>query len=476
MPLQQIAAYTSAFGRVTTALSWTVPNVQVGDVLVVISGTEGTPSPGFSAPATTGETWVQKILTNVASVSNGGIWTLTTVTSGTLAVTQNFSNSSNQSHSGVLWHFRGAAIGAVTSTTAGGSAPALNVTTTADGSIIPHAVLDWNAVAGTRTWRAGATQQLLTGTAGTDYLAGYADVVQATAGTVTLGQTAPTGQAPTILAIEILDAGNTPLPLLTTYVGAGAWDAPATVTATAPAYPTGLQENDICYAVLVVKPATATVTTPANWTLVGTSGSIAGGTAGAGTGPIQIHVFRRVVPAGGLTGTQSFTIGTSPSSVVSQIVAFRYDNSVGYTSPAWVAETKTQYSRTTASTSYGGTGAANISMGPGDAMLYVSAASDDQPTTHYSTGPTLSATGVDLYNTGTAIGSEGLNAAGNDVSGHCAYALATTTSGTSTAAPVSVHTASSAETGGSMFVRVRSQGLQPSAPPSTQFAAFGVPL
>lgn len=88
-----------------------------------------------------------------------------------------------------------------------------------------------------------------------------------------------------------------------TYVGSTAWAAPASSATVAPTYPTGVQVGDVVYAELVVKPDTATVATPANWQLV-TSAAVGGGTQGAGTGAVRVHLYRRIADSA-LSGTQS---------------------------------------------------------------------------------------------------------------------------------------------------------------------------
>lgn len=242
-----------------------------------------------------------------------------------------------------------------------------------------------------------------------------------------------------------------------TYVGAGAWDAPASSATVTPAYPASLAEGDVVYAELVIKPDTATVATPTDWTLV-TSTPMGGGAQGAGTGPVRVHLYKRVVPSGGLSGSQAFTI-TGGSSPVGCMRAFRPQADA--TNVTFQAEANTFYSRTTGSTTFGGTGAINLSVAVKDFLVYISASADDQSSTHTisalaATGATLAA--VTQSPTGTIV-----NAQGNDISAAAGYSLVT--AGLSTAAPSSTVTGSTAETGGGFFYRVSAVGdLAPPVP------------
>lgn len=233
-----------------------------------------------------------------------------------------------------------------------------------------------------------------------------------------------------------------PAPL--TFVGASTWVAPASSTTVSPTYPTGLVQDDVVYAVLVIKPDTATVATPANWTLVGAQ-AVGGGTQGAGTGAIKIHVYKRTVPSGGLTGSQAFTI-TSGSSPVGTMQGWRASGS----SIAWDTETLTFYSRTTASTAFGGTGAANLNAAVNDAIAVILGSADDAAST--ITVTSVTATGATLGTVTAAPTGTATNAQGNDIS--AAAVVAQVLSGTESAAPAVTATSNSSETGGTLFFRV----------------------
>ena len=250
------------------------------------------------------------------------------------------------------------------------------------------------------------------------------------------------------------EIGSVALPV--THVGSTAWVAPASSATISPTYPGSLAEGDLVEAVIVCKPDTATIATPTDWWLA-FSQAVGGGTQGAGTGAVKVHVFRRTVPAGGLSGSQAFTI-TSGSSPVAFMRAWHADTA-GYAELAWVPPISTFYSRTTASTTFDGTGAAGIALDIDDWLEYVSASADDQSTTHTisalaATGATLS--GLTQDPTGTVV-----NAQGNDIS--AAAAIAQVTAGSSDVAPSATVTGDSSETGGGVFWRVRATGLPTSA-------------
>ena len=228
-----------------------------------------------------------------------------------------------------------------------------------------------------------------------------------------------------------------------THVGSTAWVAPASSTVVAPTYPTGLQAGDAVYAVLHIKPNTAGVTTPTNWTLIGsaTGGS---GTQGAGTGATQMLLFRRLATAG-LSGTQSFTI-TSGSSPVGFMRAYRASG-VNLT----FDETFASWSVATASTTIGGTANAQLALAARDDLNIVVGTSDDQSTTLTVTGVT--ATGATLGTLTRDPNTTVVNAQGNDISA-TAYRVPVTAGSSSTAAVVTA-TSSSAETAMGVVFRVR---------------------
>jgi hypothetical protein len=243
-----------------------------------------------------------------------------------------------------------------------------------------------------------------------------------------------------------------------THVGSTTWDAPASSAATTPTYPSSLLEDDVVYAVLHIKPDTATVATPAGWALVGAA-SGGSGTQGAGTGATRVHVYRRTVPAAGLSGTETFTI-TSGSSPTAFMRAYRATG----TNVAFPAETFTSWSVTTASTTIGGTAGAGLDLAALDEINAVLGSSDDQATTLTLTG--LTATGATLGALTRDPNATVINAQGNDISS-TAYRVPVS-SGTSNVAPVATATSNSSETAMGFLFRVRATADAPAPPVAPQ--------
>ena len=286
------------------------------------------------------------------------------------------------------------------------------------------------------------------------YAADWSD--QGAAGSTSYGTSGETSSGTFAkIALEILGPLPTdPMPV--TYEGAGAYSTSGDTTPLTLPVPTNLQGSGgagmVAYALILVKADTATVTA-ANWAQDYFSGTLGTGTPGTGVGVLGLRVMKRVVPAGGLGTTVDFTIGNTPNSYMGVMVGFSYD-ATGFTDGQWAALVGTTYTRTTASTTFGGTGAANLNLGAGDYLVFTSLSTDDQSSNHNTTTFDLNATGITL--TGLANLGTGVTTTGGDSSmlvGHAGAA-----SGTESAAPSSVAVSNSAETGGGVFLRVRAVG------------------
>jgi hypothetical protein len=238
-----------------------------------------------------------------------------------------------------------------------------------------------------------------------------------------------------------------PEPADLTFVGSSSWVVPGGPQDASPSYPSGILEGDVVYAVVAIKPDTATVDTPVDWSSVG-SATGGGGSQGGGTGPIGIHVFKRTVPAGGLSGSQTFST-TGASSRAGCMQAWRATGA-GIT---WDTETLTSYSRPTASSSFGGTGSANIGLDAKDAVVIVIGSADDQSNDINVTSLTIP--GGTHGGTVQAPSGTGANNQGNDIAAASEYAIVA--SGPSTGAPSVTATGNSSETGMGLFFRVSAQ-------------------
>lgn len=257
--------------------------------------------------------------------------------------------------------------------------------------------------------------------------------------------------------------------LPTSFVAAGAYSSSGDTSPITLAVPSGANEGMVLYALIITKSDAAATVSATDWTEDYTSAALGGGTTGTGVGPVTLHLMKRVVPAGGLSGTVDFTV-TGGNSYMGVMVLFSYDIT-GYTAPVWEAVTGVTYSRTTGSTTFGGTGSANLNLDANDFFVFVSVSSDDQSSNHNSAANhTLTATGTTLgtlNNLGT-----GVTTTGGDCSMFVSHRSVTT--GPSTAAPVATLTANSSETGGGIFLRVRATGTDVTPKSATETATVSV--
>lgn len=97
-------------------------------------------------------------------------------------------------------------------------------------------------------------------------------------------------------------------------------------TTVTPGLASGMQTGDACLVVIVTKPNTATIATPANWQVVGSANGGAG-TNGASTGPTKVSVYFRektaawssppafTVTSGNSTAAASFRFSKDPAAI-----------------------------------------------------------------------------------------------------------------------------------------------------------------
>ena len=220
-----------------------------------------------------------------------------------------------------------------------------------------------------------------------------------------------------------------------------------TTTAT-PTYPAGYTATagDHAVAFVISKPSgTALSNVPVHasgWALKWTA-TVGTGTAGAGTGPVQLSVFERPVTAG--MTLSPFTVAGTGACLGVHVSICR-----------WAAGTESLSvdvavgSRTTAATAYSVTGNRNVGFTTGDVAMLLTGLTGTTPmagaTTLTATGATMS-TPAEVWDTSTANG--------NDVSYQ--FHTSSCTAGTSTAAPVFGITLSSSTgaTGGTLILRLR---------------------
>lgn len=203
-----------------TAASLTSPtfDVQSGDLVTIFGFTSHT-------GATLATTWTgtetvsltDSVLAGSGNFANIYLWTIpVTATATGRTVTISYTGGSWWGYQVTVWRNHGG-IGNLTPSTAFGTgAPSASLTTSTN-SAVEVLVDDWNAVAPTtRNWLPVNGKNVIevyaaaTGTAFTAYTAYVQDV---SAGTATIGLSAPTGQSWTLIGLEIRAAGLVATPV-----------------------------------------------------------------------------------------------------------------------------------------------------------------------------------------------------------------------------------------------------------------------
>lgn len=204
----------TAWGTTTTPKSTTSFDDLVGDILVSLGGAAGGEQTAV-IPTLTGETFtgLESVGTALATArADGRVATVASAGTGDV-VSEAASGTTVKFGANVLTFRDSDGVGAHSSVNGGSGAPSRTITTTQDNSAIAVISVDWNAVDGTtRTWRTvnGITPTVGNGleltyfrdsVAYTVYVAYYSDA--GTAGSKTVGLTAPVGQTYSVVAIEI---------------------------------------------------------------------------------------------------------------------------------------------------------------------------------------------------------------------------------------------------------------------------------
>lgn len=195
----------------TTSLVTSAITVTNGDVLVIKVAAESNAT-GITTPTGGSQTYTLRASDATASHCNVAIYTAVVSGSpGTVTVTVAFTSTPSW-HSMVVERWTGAQLAgtpATNSTKVGTGAPSTTLTTVAAGSVVTWVNGDWNATApGTPAYRSSATQDGRHDKSTSFYVAYYATQAAASAGSQTMGLTAPTGQTWSLLGIEVQDAGG----------------------------------------------------------------------------------------------------------------------------------------------------------------------------------------------------------------------------------------------------------------------------
>jgi hypothetical protein len=212
----------------------------------------------------------------------------------------------------------------------------------------------------------------------------------------------------------------------------------------APTLPAGTASGDRVYIVCASKPSGTAITGDSGWTSL--SASVLGGT-------IRVTVLARTYDGVWTMPTLAVVGTTTTGAIGASAVTYRPDSGYEVT-----GESVTTGTDTTSGTGFSATGAANLSIAAGDALLALTGVS---PTTAdgviTATTPTLTATSATLGTVTERADAGSANGADSSVKIHEALV----TAGTSSAAPVHALTLSAASTGGTVFVRVRQSALPP---------------
>lgn len=207
-----VASYKTSFTGNTSPLTVSV-TTQAGDLLVVYGGTEDTATSITSPPSGNGITFTQQQGWTTASYSSAFLWTGVDANGGT-----NWTMSASITGSAFWGYnclvFRGAGLGASAIGNSAIGTPSLTFSTTKDNSMIVVYSSDWFSVNNsTRTW---LTVNGITPTSGnglelsSDWISGHYSEYGAyysnagTAGSNTVGLSAPSGQKYAIVALEVI--------------------------------------------------------------------------------------------------------------------------------------------------------------------------------------------------------------------------------------------------------------------------------
>jgi len=198
-----VASYTvNSAAANTTALATSTFTPTPGEIIVVKMATEDSTFT-IGAPTGGGLTYTSRGTQNAAGRCWCALYTAVAVggTAG-MAVTQGtVSGASWHSLTVERWRNAKLATSPATVNATGTSAPNTTLTTVAPFSVVSWLNTDWTATAGARTYRSGAVEDGYHNSAG--YTVDYAYQETTTAGSQTVGLTAPASQTWGILGVEV---------------------------------------------------------------------------------------------------------------------------------------------------------------------------------------------------------------------------------------------------------------------------------
>lgn len=180
-----------------------------GEVIVVKAASEGTTVPTIGTPTGGSQTYTLRNDSRTASHCEVALYTaIISGSPGSMTVAVPYTANVGY-HSIVVERWSSAQLAATPATNTtevGTTTPSTTLTTVAANSVVSWVCGDWNATAGTRTYRSSATEDGQHDQSPSFYRSYFAYQTAAAAGSQTMGLTAPTGQIWALVGIEIQDA------------------------------------------------------------------------------------------------------------------------------------------------------------------------------------------------------------------------------------------------------------------------------
>lgn len=205
-----VAPYSvNSAGSNTTALATPSFTPAVGEILVVKRITWDQPNPYAGAPTGASLTYTTQVTSAVSSRCWIQISTAVVASASSMTVNSGATTGACQ-HSMVVERWSSAQLAATPATATNNalsSAPSVNITTVAAGSVVSWANGDWDGVdPATKAYRSSAVEDGLYYVSGAVTTQYYAYQTAASAGSQTMGLTSPATQRWSLAGIEIQDA------------------------------------------------------------------------------------------------------------------------------------------------------------------------------------------------------------------------------------------------------------------------------
>jgi len=455
----------------TTSVAPSYPDLDIGDMLILVVGSRGTGDPTPTTP--TGWTLIGSSYnggagTFAADAGNARITTYSREATTRLTGTQSVTITSGNTATGQIYAINRdnaegwtVSSGGGTDTTAG---TGYSVTTSsvsldsASGGDVVLIASSINTDAYTYTTlsltQTGSTittpneEAEYRGTTGNDmglHVASTEVTSGSGSGAATFSMTASgsTASAPAgaTIAIKILGTAQT-----VASKAVGFFTPPATWTSAADAnlsltYPDP-RNGDLMLAITAIRPAASTVNTPSGWTLVDSRTGTDGGAEAADTGSVGIYVFTKTSDGTEGTGTLAFTETGTTSVWIGNIMKVRSGTGTYSISGSG-------YSLNADTVTWGSTLGTDIGLTNGDVVLLASAQNGDLSNT---SAWDISATGITQKSTFNEHGEFG-STTGNDI--EVGLASGIIWGGTNSATPTLTLTQSAAASGVVSAIRIR---------------------